>query len=222
MNTHLLYWSLDERSVMRREVLTRPVMVGLDGCDIALQAKGVASIHAAFERVEQQCRVRRVSATRALKVNGEPCEKKLLEHGDRITVGEATLRYVCDHGRAPRMLRLCFTSECSDTSVEVMVWPSRIVIGRNEGIICVDELSVSGTHLEIEHYGADMCWVRDLDSMTGTTLNGRLLTQRTLLRDGDRCVLGRVSMSVHDGGELPSSLSTFEPRTIRFEGSRMS
>jgi hypothetical protein len=76
----------------------------------------------------------------------------------------------------------------------------RVVLGRSRACdIRVDDLNVSRRHAEIRQEGATY-WILDLDSMNGTSLNGKQV-ERERLRDGDRIVVG--STEIVFGKALP-------------------
>src|SRR4051812_1701867 len=67
------------------------------------------------------------------------------------------------------------------------------LIGRvDSSHIEVDDPAVSRLHARIERR-TDGFYVTDLDSATGTLVNGRALSEATLLRDGDEIAVGQVA-----------------------------
>ncbi|HET9242531.1 MAG TPA: DUF3662 and FHA domain-containing protein [Gaiella sp.] len=71
----------------------------------------------------------------------------------------------------------------------------RVVVGRSrECDIRLDDGNVSRRHAELER-GDDSGWsVVDLGSTNGTEVNGRRITRRTPLADGDRIVIGGTEL----------------------------
>lgn len=75
-----------------------------------------------------------------------------------------------------------------------------IVIGRrtSNGLTLPDS-EVSRRHAQIEHDAAGFS-LHDLDSMNGTTVNGRRITGRHLLKDGDVIEVGHTRLRFVQGG----------------------
>ncbi len=77
----------------------------------------------------------------------------------------------------------------------VPVSGDRVVVGRSrECDVRVDDNNVSRRHAELSR-GEDSEWsVVDLGSTNGTEVNGRRITRRTPLRDGDRIAIGGTEL----------------------------
>ena len=74
-------------------------------------------------------------------------------------------------------------------AVEVPMSGDRLLIGREEGDIRIEDLLVSRQHASIEVQGADLV-LSDLESTNGTFLNGRLLIGPAPIADGDDIRIG--------------------------------
>jgi pSer/pThr/pTyr-binding forkhead associated (FHA) protein len=71
----------------------------------------------------------------------------------------------------------------------------RIVIGRSrECDVRIDDGNVSRRHAELARDGDSGWAVVDLGSTNGTEVNGRRITKRTPLDDGDRIVIGGTEL----------------------------
>ncbi len=79
----------------------------------------------------------------------------------------------------------------------VPVSGDRVVVGRSrECDVRVDDNNVSRRHAELSR-SEDSEWsVVDLGSTNGTEVNGRRITRRTPLRDGDRIAIGGTELVV--------------------------
>ena len=77
----------------------------------------------------------------------------------------------------------------------VPISSDRVVIGRSrECDVRVDDGNVSRRHAEISRDGGDGWAVVDLGSTNGTEVNGRRITKRTPLGDGDRIAIGGTEL----------------------------
>ncbi|MBL8783760.1 MAG: FHA domain-containing protein [Deltaproteobacteria bacterium] len=211
-------WTDDQGRLDRSEIGEQPLTIGSRSpCGVVVDNDAVGPIHAAIEREQNGCRLRRLSRVRTLSVNGRPAEEQRLSHGDKIALGTYEGRFVSAVSVASRMLRLVLTREEGEIRVDLPVAGSITVIGRLEGDVLVDDSGVSSRHLEIENFGPGLRYVRDLGSTNGTELNGKPLgSNRHPLEDGDVLAIGRVRIAVKDGGKTPDSVSGVVQRTVIF------
>jgi len=211
-------WSNSEGELNRTEVGEQPLTIGTRSlCGVVIDIEAVGPIHAAIEREQNGCRLRRLSRVRSVGVNGRPVEEHRLSHGDKVALGTYEGRFVSAVTVAPRMLRLVLTRGEDEIRVDLPVAGSITVIGRLEGDVLVDDPGVSSRHLEIENFGHGLRFVRDLGSTNGTELNGKpLSTSRRPLEDGDVLTIGRVKIEVRDGGKTPESATAVVQRTVIF------
>jgi pSer/pThr/pTyr-binding forkhead associated (FHA) protein len=71
-----------------------------------------------------------------------------------------------------------------------------LIVGRHPGSdLVLTENSVSRRHAELT-YRDDAWFIRDLDSTSGTEVNGEAVTGTTRLKEGDQVELGKVALSV--------------------------
>ena len=77
----------------------------------------------------------------------------------------------------------------------IAVTAGRVVVGRSrECDVRLDDGNVSRRHAELQR-GDDSGWtIVDLGSTNGTEVNGRRITRRTPLADGDRIVIGGTEL----------------------------
>jgi len=211
-------WSNAQGELNRTEVGEQPLTIGSRSvCGVNVELAEVGPIHAAIEREQNGCRLRRLSRVRPVTVNGRATEEQRLSHGDKVALGPYEGRFVSAVTVAPRMLRLILTRGEDEIRVDLPVAGSITVIGRLEGDVLVDDPGVSSRHLEIENFGHGMRFVRDLGSTNGTELNGGpLATTRQPLEDGDVLTIGRVKIEVRDGGKTPDNATAVVQRTVIF------
>jgi len=103
------------------------------------------------------------------------------------------------------------TAAAGEPSVEVlgpddavlrrfMIRDPRVVIGRRATSgLALSDAEVSRQHAVIE-YDAPRYYLRDLESTNGTCVNGRRLTSRYALADGDVIEVGRTRLRFRSGG----------------------
>jgi pSer/pThr/pTyr-binding forkhead associated (FHA) protein len=211
-------WTDADGVLNRTEVGEQPLTIGnAPPCGVVIEVDAIGPIHAAIEREQNGCRLRRLSRVRPVTVNGKGVEEHRLSHGDTVGLGQWDGRFVSAVTVASRMLRLGLTRGDDETHIEMPVAGSVTVIGRLEGDVLVDDPGVSSRHLEIENFGLGLRYVRDLGSTNGTELNGKPLGQaRERLEDGDVLTIGRVRITVKDGGKTPESATSVVQRTVIF------
>ena len=75
--------------------LTKPsVTIGrLPECDVVVDDAGASRQHARIRRTEGGFVLTDLGSTNGTMVNGEPIQEHVLEHGDRITIGETELEF---------------------------------------------------------------------------------------------------------------------------------
>jgi hypothetical protein len=80
-------------------------------------------------------------------------------------------------------------------SIEV-AYSEVVTVGRSiqAGIVIPDDRQLNSIHFELEH-AADGCWVRDLDSTTGTFVNDVAISER-YLNEGDEVRAGTTTFSI--------------------------
>jgi pSer/pThr/pTyr-binding forkhead associated (FHA) protein len=211
-------WQDAQGNLERTDIPEQPLTIGSrEPCSVVLADASVGPIHAAIEREQTGCRLRRLTRVRRVTVNSKPVEEHRLQHGDRVGIGEFEGSYVSAVPVASRMLRLVLTRGDDEIRVELPVAGSITVVGRMEGDVLVDDPAVSSRHLEIENFGPGLRFVRDLGSTNGSVLNSAPLGHsRTPLKDGDVLEIGRVRIQVNDGGKPPDGLTSVVQRTVIF------
>lgn len=214
-------WTDANDVLHRTEIGEQPLTVGnAPPCGVVIDFGStgpIGPIHAAIEREQNGCRLRRLSRVRQVSVNGKPVEDHRLSHGDKVGLESWEGRFVSAVPVASRMLRFVLSRGDDETRIDLPVAGSVTVIGRLEGDVLVDDPGVSSRHLEIENFGQGLRFVRDLGSTNGTELNGKPLGHnRVKLEDGDTLTIGRVRITVKDAGKTPESVASVIQRTVIF------
>lgn len=211
-------WTDAHGELERTEVGEQPLTIGSQApCGVVVEGDVIGPVHAAIERENTGCRLRRLTRVRSLAVNGRDVEELRLSHGDSIEFGDWKGHFVSSSQVAARMLRLVMTRDDNEIQVEVPVAGAITVIGRLEGDVLIDDGGVSSRHLEIENFGTGIRYVRDLGSTNGTELNGKPLgLSREPLNDGDILTIGRVRIEVRDGGATPDYVHSVVQRSVVF------
>lgn len=211
-------WTNSSGNIERTEIGEKPLTIGSgEMCGVISGDPAVGTIHAAIEREQNGCRLRRLSRVRPVSINGREIEEQHLSHGDSVGLGEWEGRFVSATPVAERLLQLVCTRLDDEVTVALPVAGSITVIGRIEGDVLIDDPGVSSRHLEIENFGTGIRYVRDLGSTNGTDLDGVALgPERVPLEEGSVLTLGRVKIEVQDGGKTPDPTQSVVQRTVVF------
>ena len=76
-----------------------------------------------------------------------------------------------------------------------VIWmsSSRLIIGRSDADLVIEDQKVSKKHATIEVYSRTNIFIRDLASTNGTSVNGNQVIKQKL-NDGDVIQIGKVKM----------------------------
>lgn len=121
-------------------------------------------------------------------------------------------------------VRVVVSSEAGRTEREFGAWSQfdRVVIGRSaEAGLFINDPSISRVHCKLYRDG-DALWVKDLESRTGTFIDGERVTRPTRLNPGQRLTLGKVQVDVAWGASVAvldrRGTPTREPGPVEVEG----
>jgi len=89
----------------------------------------------------------------------------------------------------------------SDDSIVLERSPVRIGRDPSNQFVIDDDGAVSREHAEI-FFDDDAYWIRDLDSMNGTAVNGKRLSKQRMLQPGDRVTVGQTEFLIAAVPEL--------------------
>lgn len=140
--------------------------------------------HGEFVKVDGQWTIRDCNSTNGLIYNDVYISSKDIMDGDfvRIDSGSDTI---------PQGVLFIFTSSADSNKWKSI--PSRtspdITIGRNEGCtITLPHVSVSNSHAKITHVNGNF-YITDTGSTNGLSVNGKHITEKTLLHEKDVIVI---------------------------------
>jgi len=137
------------------------------------------------------------SANGTMVNNRRIAEDHPLHEGDTVTVGDTSFVYHDDFEIArPRLLR----TE-ADGRGQYLIRKS-LSIGRLPGndVVLAQDSNVSRRHALLSTYQGKV-FVRDLNSLNGTKVNGELVAGDHLLQDGDIVTVGDTSFVYHNDFE---------------------
>ena len=133
---------------------------------------------------------------------GKKIDKKKLAVGDRIGVGNCTLCVEVDKAEGGRPISELAVLTGKARGQKKPLNPPVFTIGSDpsSSLVFLDML-VSRKHAEITIKEDNSCWIRDLGSKNGTSVNGLALRddKERLLKDGDRVAISHLEMEFHDG-----------------------
>ena len=205
------------------------IVLGRSGsADLSLNDLGISRQHCALTTRDGGVQIEDLGSASGTFVNGRRiAESVKLQDGDRIVIGNTTLRFLSGQvGAAParRAPQPAYRSAAvrdpemtmagqspvptsrqqAQSSPEAIPLRERLLIGRDAQ--CDMPLAgrdISRRHAEIR-LGNGVATVRDLSSTNGTFVNGREVTGRVPLHEGSRLRVGSYVFLVRDGKLWPS------------------
>lgn len=63
-------------------------------CDIHVEDKDSSRQHAVIQPIGEEYYLRDMDSTNGTLINGRPVEKRILRHGDKITIGKQVLQFI--------------------------------------------------------------------------------------------------------------------------------
>ncbi|MBV9281006.1 MAG: DHA2 family efflux MFS transporter permease subunit [Chloroflexi bacterium] len=178
------------------------VLGRLPGSGLVVQDPLASRRHAEVTQVEGEWVLRDLQSANGTLLNGQPVTgDRPLHEGDTITVGNSSFVYHNDFEIArPRLLQ---TGGGART-----IYPIRkiLTIGRFPGNnVVIDDPKVSRRHAEVSTH-AGVVYIRDLNSLNGTRVNGELVAGDHLLQDGDTVTVGDASFVYHNDFEAANPM----------------
>ena len=134
---------------------------------------------------------------------GKRIEKLRLRPGYRVTFGACVLSMENEQAAdaAKTLPELLVLSGKNRGQVHAISGPGiTIGSGPSAGLVLLENL-VSREHAQVTLKPDGSCWIRDLESTNGTSVNGTPLRpgQERLLKDGDRIGIAHVDLRFQDG-----------------------
>ncbi len=144
--------------------------------------------------------------------NGKKITAKKLAEGDKIGIGNCILYVVPDRGSAKRQYSELLVLSGKERGKKKKLVPPKFTIGSDpaSSLVFLDML-ISRNHAEIMIHEDDRCWIRDLNSKNGTSVNGVPLRgdKERLLKDGDKVSFSQMDVEFHDGAISRTSSHTW-------------
>lgn len=98
--------------------------------------------------------------------------------------------------RKSREVSLVLSDVSDSDTIYRKVLQEYLVVGRIHGDICIEsDKSISSPHCEFS-FEAGMLYVKDLESTNGTYLDGREITQKSVVLNGSVVRLGETELRV--------------------------
>jgi pSer/pThr/pTyr-binding forkhead associated (FHA) protein len=174
-------------------------------CDwrVAGEDPVVSSRHAALTRKGKALWIADLQSKNGIFLRGKKIERRRLKEGDQVGIGNHLLcvdrSVATDNARAASQVRVL---SGKSRGRRQPLLPPVLTIGSDPAcnLVLLDGL-VSKRHAEIAVKEDGACWIRDLGSKNGTTVNGLPLREEKerLLKDGDRIGLAHLELEFQDG-----------------------
>lgn len=197
------------------EALTRELVIGRShACDWPIPHEdGVASSqHAALFKKGKHIWLKDLGSTNGTFFNGKRIEKRRLVVGDKISLGNCVLSVDPDRGGMGSSLSEIVVLTGKTRGQRKQLVPPVFKIGSDptSSLVFLDML-VSRQHAEILIKEDGSCWVRDMGSKNGTSVNGTPLRddKERLLKDSDRIACAHFELEFHDGAVKRSNRQTW-------------
>jgi serine protease Do len=178
--------------------------IGREGADITLDDHEVSRRHAVLRPVANGLEIRDAGSANGTYVNGDRFEgARLLEHGDSIRVGKATLEVWLPTGQrpvdegAPTLVVKGGDSEGKRYPID-----RERSIGRETADIIISDEEMSRRHAVVRPIPGGL-EISDLQSSNGTFVNGNRINGGHRLSAGDQIRLGTTTLEV----EMPTRSS---------------
>jgi pSer/pThr/pTyr-binding forkhead associated (FHA) protein len=143
-----------------------------------------------------------LESTNGTFFQGKKIEKRKLGLGDKIGIGNCTLCVEADKTEGGKAVSELMVLTGKTRGQKKPLNPPSFIIGSDpsSSLVFLDML-VSRKHAEITIKEDNSCWIRDLGSKNGTSVNGLALRddKERLLKDGDRVAISHLEMEFHDG-----------------------
>jgi pSer/pThr/pTyr-binding forkhead associated (FHA) protein len=143
-----------------------------------------------------------LESTNGTFFQGKKIEKRKLALGDKVGIGNCTLCVEADKTEGGKSVSELLVLTGKTRGQKKPLNPPVFTIGSDptSSLVFLDML-VSRKHAEITIKEDNSCWIRDLGSKNGTSVNGLALRddKERLLKDGDRIAISHLEMEFHDG-----------------------
>lgn len=205
MNIRLEYKGRIIQEVELAQMVDEITIGRSQGCTwVTPKEDGLASSkHASLQRKGKLVYVKDLDSTNGIYFQGRRIKQKKLETGDRITLGDCLLiaeeRQASAFAAAAPSRLIVLSGPAKGQRRDVL--PPKLTIGSSPtSDLGIMDMLVSKNHAEVIVKDGG-CWVRDLGSKNGTSVNGVALRgdQDRLLKDNDHIAIAQFDMVFQDG-----------------------
>jgi len=166
------------------------------------EEKLCSSQHAMLFRKGRHPWLKDLDSTNGIFYNGKRITKKRLAIGDKVSIGNCVLCVEPERGGDSTAHSELQVLSGKGRGQRKPLVPPVFTIGSDPGANLVFlDLLVSRRHAEILIKEDGSCWIRDLGSKNGTTVNSMPLREdkERLLKDGDRIAFSHLEVEFRDG-----------------------
>lgn len=170
---------------------------------VPVEDKDVSSRHARLSCKGNTVTLEDLGSSNGTFYRGRKIAKLKLKPGMRLSIGNCLL--VIDEGGGggpveviPELVLLAGRNRGQRREIK----PGTFTIGSDPGSsLCLLDMLVSRNHAEIVFKEDKSCWIKDLGSKNGTTVNDTPLKagQERLLKEGDKLTFAQFEARFHDG-----------------------
>jgi pSer/pThr/pTyr-binding forkhead associated (FHA) protein/S1-C subfamily serine protease len=205
---------LDGRLAGHRVAVSRKLVIGRRGADLALDDTQVSRRHAVVRPIEGGFEIEDLGSANGTVVNGLAIEgSRRLHDGDVVQVGRVRLTA---HVAASHREVTVLAGDPSDVHVVVTRGPlagrcyavgTELVIGRQDADLLLEDPQVSRRHAVVRAIDGEL-EVEDLGSANGTFVNGARVDEPHRLSAGDEIAIGPVVLEARTGDERDVAAAT--------------
>ena len=171
-----------------------------------------SSRHAALYLKGKAVWLKDLESTNGTFCCGKKIQKKKLAVHDKIGIGNCVLCVEPDQGAEGKACSEVVVRSGKGRGQRKQLVPPVFTIGSDPAanLVFLDQL-VSRRHAEISIKEDGSCWIRDMGSKNGTSVNGMPLRddKERLLKDGDRIACSHLELDFHDGAVKRSNKQTW-------------
>lgn len=161
-----------------------------------------SSKHVSLTRKGSTVLLKDLESTNGTFLKGKRISSHKLSEGDKIGVGNSILYALSDKVAAKECYSELLVLSGKERKKKKKLVPPKFTIGSDpaSNLVFLDML-ISRNHAEIEIHEDSRCWIKDLNSKNGTSVNGVPLRseKERLLKDGDKISFAQMEVEFHDG-----------------------
>ena len=209
----LLRLEFNDRVVHEIDVkeMTGEIIIGRSSSctwSVPKEDKLASSKHVSLTRKGKSVLLKDLESTNGTFFKGKRVSSHKLSEGDKVGVGNCILYAAPDSGSSKKRHSELLVLSGKERNKKKKLLPPKFTIGSDpsSNLVFLDML-VSRNHAVIEIHDDDRCWLKDLNSKNGTTVNGVPLRseKERLLKDGDKISFSQMEVEFHDGAVVRTS-----------------